>query len=332
MAPGATGPAFNQYSQQTVGTQQERHYLPQAKRTSAHLSSREQPMQQQSLVHHYLPRFYLRQWAGPDGLICEFSRPYMRVQARRKSPKATGHKPGLYTVTGLPPERQSILEDDFFRRTDQTAHDALRFMLANQDGTGDMPSKLRSGWSRFVLSLVHRTPERLALLKEKCRVALAERLAEIEPMYHEFRGPSDPPTFAQLKASMEHDAEHKTWALLLQDVVDSVTVGTFINAMRWSVVTVKNAPHSILTSDRPVYMTNGINHPEGQIILPIGPTRMFVAVNTPEMEDVLRTSDPHRLMGLMNDKVARHACRYVYGTDDRQLRYVENRLGRDIRT
>ena len=285
-------------------------------------------MKQQSITHHYIPQFYLRQWAGPDGLLCEFSRPHLEVTAQRKPPKATGHKRHLYTVTGLPPERQSILEDDFFRRTDQTAHDALHFMLGNTDGTGDMPSKLRSGWSRFILSLIHRTPERLALLKEKCRQGLAERLAEIEPTYDDFRTPSDPATFAELKAKMEHDVQHKTWAVLLQDVIDSMTVGTFINAMRWNVVTARNAPHSVLTSDRPVYMTNGVDHPEGQIIVPIGPTQMFVAVNTPEMEEVLRTCDPHRLLGLMNDKVVRNARRYVYGTDDRQLRYVGNRLSR----
>ena len=109
-------------------------------------------------------------------------------------------------------------------------------------------------------------------------------------------------------------------------------VGTFINAMRWHVVTARNAPHSVLTSDRPVYMTNGIDHPKGEIIVPIGPTQMFVAVNTPEMEEVLRTCDPHRLLGLTNDKVVRSARRYVYGTDDRQLRYVENRLGRHAPT
>ena len=285
-------------------------------------------MKQQSLTHHHIPTFYLRRWAGSDGLICEFSRPHTQVKPKRKTPEAAGHQRGLYTVTGLPPERQSILEDDFFRRTDQSANDALSFMLANMDGTADMPSKLRSGWSRFILSLVHRNPERLGVLKEKCRVGLAERLAEVEPVYDEFRGPSDPPTFAQLKASMEHDVEHKTWAVLLQDVIDSVTVGTFLNAMRWSIVTVRNPEHLLLTSDRPVYMTNGIDHPEGQIILPVGPEQVFVAVNTSEMEQVLRNHDPRKLVHALNDKVASQAQRYVYGTDDRQLRYIENRLGR----
>lgn len=266
-------------------------------------------MKQQSLTHHYIPTFYLRRWEGPDGLICEFSRPHIQVKPRRKTPEAAGHQRGLYTVTGLPPEQQSILEDDFFRKTDQIAHDALSFMLANADGAADMPSKLRSGWSRFILSMVHRNPERVDVLREKCRVGLAERMAEIEPVYDEFRGPSHPPTFAQLKASMEHDVEHKTWAVLLQDVINSVTVGTFMNAMRWSIVTVRNPEHLLLTSDRPVCMTNGIKHPRGEIIVPVGPEQVFVAVNTSEMEQVHRSYDPRKLVRALNDKVASQAQR-----------------------
>ena len=283
-------------------------------------------MKQQSFTHHYLPQFYLRRWAGRDGLICEFSRPHNLLEARRKSPKATAHERHLYTVTGSSPEKQSVLEDEFFRTTDQAAYDALSFMLANQDGIANMPSKLRSGWSRFILSLIHRTPERVALLKEKCRVGLAERLAEIESVYDDFRTPSDPATFAELKASMRHDVEHKTWAVLLQDVIDSATVGKFLNAMRWSIVTVRSPEHSLLTSDRPVYMTNGLNHPEGQIILPVGPTQMFVAVNTAEMEQMLRVCDPRRLTRLVNNKTATEARKYVYDTDNQQLRFVDNRL------
>jgi len=286
-------------------------------------------MQQQSLDHHYIPQFYLRPWAGDDGLICVFSRPYARVEARRKPPRATGFERHLYTVPGLPPEQQSVLEDKFFRNTDQAAYDALQFMLANQDGSADMPSKLRSGWSRFILSLTHRSPERVALLKEKCRVGLIERLVEIESIYDEIRFPSDPPTFGEMKASLQHDIEHTTWVVLLQEVIDSPTVGKFLNAMRWSIVTIRNPGHSLLTSDRPIYMTNGLDHPEAQIILPVGPAQLFIAVNTPEMEEALRTFDPHALLRQMNDKVAIQARRYVYDRDDRQLRFVANRLGRN---
>ena len=284
---------------------------------------------QQSFDHHYIPQFYLRRWAGPDKLICEFSRPHRRVVVQRKSPRAAGFQRHLYTVAGLPKGEQSILEDDFFRKTDQIAHDALRFMLGNGSGDQDMPAKLRSGWSRFILSVTHRSPERVALLKEKCRQELPQHLAKFEALYDELRTPSDPPTFVQLRAEMEHDVEHKTWAVLLQDVIDSETVGAFLNQMRWAVVTISGAPHTFLASDRPVYMTNGIKHPEGQIVVPVGPTQLFVAVNTPEMMTILQRWGPRELMRAVNDKVVAQAQRYVYDTDDRQLRFVENRLGRD---
>ena len=32
--------------------------------------------------HHYLPVFYLKQWAGKDGRLCEFSRPYKNVKPK----------------------------------------------------------------------------------------------------------------------------------------------------------------------------------------------------------------------------------------------------------
>ena len=283
-------------------------------------------MQQQSVKHHYIPCFYLRRWAAPDGTLCEFTRPHTVVRPKRTVPEGTGFQPGLYTVTGLAPERQSIIEDDFFRHTDQKASDALAFMLANQDSSADMPSTLRSGWSRFILSLRHRNPESLAELKAKCVAALRDHLPELKASYEDMRGPDDPATFAELKARLEHDAEHKTWAVLLQDVVDSLTVGTFINRMHWSIVTLQGARQRLLTSDRPTFMTNGIEHSKGQIILPVGPDQVFVAVTAPEMEGVLRAQDGAKFIRKVNDGCARRAERFVYDTDDRQLRFVEDRL------
>lgn len=284
---------------------------------------------QQSFDHHYIPQFYLRRWAGPDGLICEFSRPHRHIVIQRKSPRAAGFQRHLYTVNGLPEGEQSILEDSFFRKTDQIAHDALRFMLGNGGGDQDMSAKLRSGWSRFILSLKYRSPEGIAMLKDKCRQELPQHLAEIETHYDERRSPSHPPTFAQFREEMEHDVGHKLWAVLLQDVIDNKAVGTFLNQMRWAVVTISGAVlHPFLTSDRPIYMTDGIKHPEGQIIVPVGPTQMFVAVNTPEMMATLQHRNPCEVMRAVNDKVVAQAQRYVYGTDARQLRFIENRLMR----
>ena len=283
---------------------------------------------QQSVNHHYIPTFYLGRWAGPDGRICEFSRPHRQVRPLRKAPGAAGFLPHLYTVAALAPDRRSVLEDEFFRRTDQTASDALSFMLANLDGAADMPSKLRNGWSRFLMSLMHRGPEQLAALKARCQMSMTKHLAALELAYEDMRQPSDPATYDEAKAAIRHDMEHKAWAVLLQDLVDNATVGAFINAMRWSIVTVRNPEMSMLASDRPLHMTNGLDHPEGYIILPVGPAHAFIAVNTPDMVRGIAAREPRGLVKDINAKVVGQAVRYVYDSDDRQLRFVENRLRR----
>lgn len=283
---------------------------------------------QQSVNHHYVPTFYLSRWAGPDGRICEFSRPHTVVKPLRKMPEAAGFLRHLYTVPGLEPDQRSVLEDVVFKRTDQTASDALSFMLANSDGNADMPPKLRNGWSRFLMSLMHRGPEQLAALKSKCQTFMEKHLAGLEPTYEERRQPSDPATYAEMRAVIEHDVTHKTWAMVLEGVVDNPALGTFINAMHWSIVTVRNPERSMLASDRPLHMTKGIDHPEAYIILPIGPAHIFVAVNTPEMVKRISETEPRGLVKDINTKVVGQAVQYVYDTDDRQLRFVENRLRR----
>lgn len=96
--------------------------------------------------HHYIPTFYLKQWAMDDGCVCQFSRPHHRVVAKRKHPEATGYMDDLYSVDGAPPEIRSYLEDHFLARTDQLAHDALQCF---RNDRLDLSDDLRSGWTRL---------------------------------------------------------------------------------------------------------------------------------------------------------------------------------------
>ena len=288
-------------------------------------------MTQRFFTNYDVPSFYLKHWTGEDGRLCEFSRPYDVVKAEWKTTRGTGQLWDLYTVTGLPPERRAALEDRFFRQADQAASDALDFMLANTSGTVDMPALLRSGWSRFVLSLIHRSPDGKGQSRTRLRAEMATRLPGIERDYQAQRQPSEPETFDEFRRLFERDAERESWAVLLERVIDSLAVGTFLNAMHWSIITIDTALDgaasvSLVTSDRPVCMTNGIDRPGGYVVLPVGPTRVFLAATSQDVETVLRQDNAEALHARLNDIVVRQAVRYVYGTDDRQLRFVANRL------
>ena len=66
---------------------------------------------------------------------------------------------------------------------------------------------------------------------------------------------------------------------LLQMNMDSEFLGTALNRMQWAVIHFDEAHHLLLTSDRPIVMTNGLAHATSHIVMPISPRRIFVADN-----------------------------------------------------
>lgn len=221
-----------------------------------------------------------------------------------------------------------MLEDKFFRDIDTIASDALRYMV--NTGGHDMNVHLRNGWSRFLNSLRQRQPERVARLKQMSLERLEGILERVKVEAGSGEVPSLPTgiTFDQFADHMRQSVRDKDWADVLQYVIDSNNVGLFISNMRWSLVSVQNSGQRFLTSDRPVVATNGVNHPEGYIMLPISPTQLFIALNNVEMENRLRYTDSRSLVNRVNNLVTKQAQRFVYSVDERQLRFVENRLGR----
>jgi hypothetical protein len=85
--------------------------------------------------------------------------------------------------------------------------------------------------------------------------------------------------------------------------------------------------YPLLTSDRPLIMTNGLLRPEDQIILPISPTAVFVATNIIETENAVRYTRRRDIFRQVNERVARQSRKYVYGSNDSQLDFVSKRLG-----
>jgi hypothetical protein len=61
--------------------------------------------------------------------------------------------------------------------------------------------------------------------------------------------------------------------------------------------------------------------------MPIGPQRLFIAANDLHFAEHLAQQDHDKLATTMNNEITRQARRFVWGLDDRQLRFVERRLG-----
>jgi len=278
--------------------------------------------------HHYLPVFYLKRWAGRDGRLCEYSRPQDAVKPRMTHPSGTGYERDLYKINGLRPESSQLLERRFMKAVDQRASDTLNRLL---DGTdlATLNIDQKSGWSRFIMSLVQRHPEKISWITQIVDERYDDRLAEAEANYQTFRKPGDPPTFGEYKARMDPNAREILKAELLQTIVDLPTVGAAINKMLWGVATLNDLRPRFLTSDRPVVLTNGIGFEMSHIIMPISPRALFVAVNTllklTQLQQALREGT---LLDHVNHTVAAQAQKFVYFHDDSQLGFIQDRLGK----
>ena len=81
--------------------------------------------------HHYIPVFYLRQWAGADGRICEYRRVLPnRIVTRRTFPDGTGYKQDLYRIDGVPNPLSQAVEREFMRMVDTLANSALQKLVS----------------------------------------------------------------------------------------------------------------------------------------------------------------------------------------------------------
>jgi hypothetical protein len=116
--------------------------------------------------HHYIPVFYLRQWAT-NGFLCEMRKIQRKIVVSSKAPDGTGFQKDLYKIEGIPTDVAQHLERTFMHMVDTQAAIAMRKILAGTTET--WPVKERDAWVRFILSLIFRNPEAVTVVKEEMR-------------------------------------------------------------------------------------------------------------------------------------------------------------------
>jgi len=278
--------------------------------------------------HHYIPVFYLKQWAGPDRRICEFSKPYDRVTARRVFPDATAYVHGLNRIPGLPPHEADFLESYFFKLTDDLGAKALQILLSGAPTLNFSP-KIKSGWSRFIASLMMRNPEMVQRSVLAAKALYEQSLAELQGDYAKHRNPTDPPTYEEYAALRSPNTAGRGGAILLQKIIDNPDLGNRINNKRWTVLKAQSPELTLLTSDRPVLITNGLAYEHSQLILPISPFHVFFAVDTADTERYIEhVFAKGQMIQQVNERVALQARKYVYGLSDVHFNFVATRLGK----
>jgi len=277
--------------------------------------------------HHYIPIFYSKQWAGSNGNLCQYSRPYKSVVYKWKSPAAVGYRPGLYTMPGVPLDQAQNIEKRLMGMTDVSAAEALQIFL--ERNTAAFGARECIGWARFLYALTHRNPEKIAEMQAKLAIDAPLAIEEYRSVYDSMRRTADPPTFDEFKAQYLTNETNMSALNVLPSLLQSRRVLSQISNMNFRTIHVDRfAGRTFLTSDRPIIMTNGLLKPESHIVIAISPTMLFVADNTDYGYKFLNSLPADKLIQTINHQVAEQSYEFVYGTDASQLKFISKRLGK----
>jgi hypothetical protein len=280
---------------------------------------------QVSIRHHYIPVFYTRRWCTSDGRLCEYSRPRDKIYDQRVAPKTTGFQDRLYEMKGVPQLIAQRIEDDFMSFVDNHAAAALG-VLETDPAKINGDQKHKSAWSLFLISLIMRTPEDVAALIGIWEDDWERDFDKLRTQYEKNKKPDETRSLEEFIAQDDPHVRER-WAMSeLPDLIDHQGIGQLLNDMHWFVITTDADAPRLLTSDRPLYIFGKLGAPDCHLTLPIAPDRLFVAVNSKDLEAAFRARPQTELIEEMNVRTAQRAAKYAYGSDNARREFVDKHL------
>ena len=276
--------------------------------------------------HHYVPVFYLKRWMCGGKQLVEFSRPHGHlVKPRRTHPAGTGYVDRLYEMRGLSEELAQQVEEKVFRPVDTRAADTME---ALHTGKGPRDIRDRLAWTQFLVSMLIRNPEELRRMKAVYAENWLRSDKKWEQKWKAQRLPGDPRTFAEyLEAVPSGWVELNAMKAFVNSLSPEKTT-SHIMRMKWGHLDMPFWAPALMTSDRPI-ISEGLAKSDGHMVIPIGPKRLFYAVNSRSTAAMFATLDPLELVRRVNTAVTAHAHKYVYATTDSVLPFVQEYMSTD---
>jgi hypothetical protein len=252
-------------------------------------------------------------------MLCEYQRFKPGIVAKRVYPTQTGWSHDLYWVEGLPAHLKNYLEEVLFFRVDQDAANGLDALHAGK--LPDTPA-LATSWSRFLMSLLHRQPAKIARYWSMAIERFDASIEDYRPEYEKIPNSLQP--FDEYIVQERDVYIANLFVRVLQNAVDSANIGEHLNNMHKGVISI-NDSRRFMTSDDPLHMPMGLSHADAYLTIPIGPKKLFVAANKLEnvekISNKLRTDD--HLLDQMNADVVARARQFAYGVCDNHVPLVD---------
>jgi hypothetical protein len=274
--------------------------------------------------HHFVPRFLLEAWrSGPDGLLSTFHWDYHKnLRHGRHSPKGVAKLFQLYSLKSVPDA--NWIERDFLGpQVDDpgaTAYHAIMNL-----GVDKLSPEQVDAWTRFLVSLMVRGPDMVALARARGADVLRQSLAERPDEYLAARGNDPAKTLLEFVENNRPEIFHDIAPRILPDLVMSPNLTNAIRDAIWMTQDFTQSTVDLCIGDRPlIYL--GTMASSFLLALPLSPRKVFFAFNEQRTGQNLAGRPVSALARQLNLHTVSQAMRYVYAAHGGHHEFIRRNL------
>ena len=280
--------------------------------------------------NHFVPAFLLHAWADsdPEEKVSVFTLTDRGVHLSRRAPKWTGYEDDILTLTRdvVAGMDKHAIEQKFLQTVDNEAH-LVRKKLTEQ-GLASLTWKDRNSWVCFIMSLQIRQPSVVFHLRKEASLHLRESLASQPEEYEAVVNDSAPPTLEEWTEQQFPGLIENFGLSFFHKLVDNPEVGNKILGLKWWLWDFSDCSHYLLLADRPCIFAGGIDDPNLVIVLPLSPTKAFIATRGEHTAAALRQQTSKGLISRLNNATVMQAQERIYAKDKSPDCFIRNRRPR----
>jgi hypothetical protein len=262
--------------------------------------------------HHYVPQFYLRYWADPDGRIPHYRWLNDRaVYGSIRSARGAAFQKDLYAREHVPDEERHTVETHFFSILDDRASKIHAKLERRERFT--FTAEERHDWAIFLAAANARTPDIVQFIKKDAEENLRKNLNENPEEIEKALGRK--PEFTLVEWAEKHAPEKLAnfgLQMLLKYLTRDDLIQQFMD-MEWTVHQPPSRHKELLTCDRPLWYFGKPDDPKFTMMMTLSPRTVFIAAKTMALADKMAATPSMKLARLINESVFNRAYERVYG-------------------
>lgn len=278
--------------------------------------------------HHFVPKLLLKPWL----LENQQQQPVLRgyywdqksssVRCKEKGMDAFCNQIDLLTLKAHQKGRDA-LEKVFFGGIDSQGAAVKELLLKH--GPNILTATQRVEFARLLLSLEARRPAVVEKLRNGGKT-FAEILNSDPLVLSEMKRlhiAGLPSTFFEGKSAQSLDDRAMS---VIAKLVDNSKVGTVLINSNWAILRVGQFDGNFILSDRPLIRTHGYDSPNVAWVLPLEPKSVFVATNSIELVQKMRSLTGQRLVKTVNVSSIAQAERFIFSVGNVNSVWLSNNL------